>query len=124
MTWYVDKLRAFLLFGDYSLQLSDLIVPALTLLLLFPAISFGQFLTPESEPEPVEPRSLEQLAMAADLVALVQVADTDYAFTRGFPSGGTAFLKVLIPYKVTRPLEEFLEVRAIAKHRFPRRADK
>lgn len=91
---------------------------ALALLLLFPAISLGQFLTPESEPEPVEPRSLEQLAMAADLVALVQVADTDYAFTRGFPSGGTAFLKVLIPYKVTRPLEEFLEVYEEGLHEF------
>lgn len=33
MTWYMERLRDFLLFGDYSLSLVDLIVPLLTLLL-------------------------------------------------------------------------------------------
>ena len=54
--------------------------------------------------------SLADLADAADLVALVQVRDTDYEYTRSFPSGGTAFLQVLIPYKVTRPFEDRVEV--------------
>jgi len=54
--------------------------------------------------------SLQELVAAADLVALVQVLDTDYEYSREFPSGGTAFLRVLIPYKVTRPLEDIIEV--------------
>ena len=40
MTWYVERLRDFLLFGDYSLGLYDLVVPAVTLLLLFAGIGF------------------------------------------------------------------------------------
>ena len=64
----------------------------------------------ESEEEPVPPVSLADLVENADLVALVQVLDTDYEYTREFPSGGRAFLRVLIPYKVTRSLEDILEV--------------
>ena len=60
----------------------------------------------ESRPPP----SLAELASASDLVALVRVLDTDYQYTREFPSGGTAFLQVLIPYKVSRPLEDVIEV--------------
>lgn len=63
--------------------------------------------TEEDAPAPV---TFRQLADAADLIALVQVADTDYQYTRGFPSGGTAFLRVLIPYKVSRPLPDLVEV--------------
>jgi ABC-type polysaccharide/polyol phosphate export permease len=40
MAWYVEKLRAFLLFGDYSLGAGDLLVPALTLLVLFAGFRF------------------------------------------------------------------------------------
>ena len=40
MAWYVEKLRDFLLFGDYALGLSDLAVPALTLLILFLGFRF------------------------------------------------------------------------------------
>lgn len=40
MGWYVEKLRAFLLFGDYRLGLHDLAVPALTLLLLWAGLRF------------------------------------------------------------------------------------
>lgn len=40
MTWYVERLRAFLLFGDYAMGAADLVIPALTLLLLFAGIRF------------------------------------------------------------------------------------
>lgn len=56
------------------------------------------------------PSDLAGLAARADVVAVIQVLDTDYEYTRDFPSGGTAFLKILIPYKVTRPLKGILEV--------------
>jgi hypothetical protein len=61
-------------------------------------------------PQPAQKVLLRDLVRQADLVALVQVLDTDYEYTRAFPSGGTAFLRVLIPYKVTRPLEDVIEV--------------
>lgn len=67
----------------------------------------AQEIEEESAPAPVK---LEALVSESDLVALVRVLDTDYEYTRGFPSGGTAFLEVLIPYKVLRPLEDILEV--------------
>jgi len=53
---------------------------------------------------------LEELASAADLVALVQVRDTDYEYARGFPVGGTAFLGILIPYKLTHPVDDIVDV--------------
>lgn len=53
-----------------------------------------------AESETAEPPSLQQLAGQADVVAITRVLDTDYAYTRDFPSGGTAFLRVLIPYKM------------------------
>lgn len=56
------------------------------------------------------PPTLEELAAEADLVALVQVLDTDYEYARDFPVGGTAFLRVLIPYKLDRPLPDIIEV--------------
>ena len=56
------------------------------------------------------PKSLETLAEAADLVALVQVLDTDYEYARDFPVGGTAFLRILIPYKLDRPRPDIIEV--------------
>ncbi|NND45749.1 MAG: hypothetical protein HKN58_10525 [Xanthomonadales bacterium] len=64
----------------------------------------------QEEPSPAPTLTLAQLAEAADLVAVVRVLDTDYQYTREFPSGGSAFLEVLIPYKVSRPLEDILEV--------------
>lgn len=54
--------------------------------------------------------SLSSLAAKADLVAVVQVADTDYVYTRDFPSEGSAFLKVLIPYKPRDTREDIIEV--------------
>jgi lipopolysaccharide transport system permease protein len=40
MTWYVGRLRDFLLFGDYRLGFGDLVVPALTLLLFWLSLRF------------------------------------------------------------------------------------
>ncbi len=54
--------------------------------------------------------SLTELATKADLVAIAQVKDTDYVFTRSFPSEGSAYLKILIAYKLNRPGEEIIEV--------------
>ena len=64
----------------------------------------------EDQPPPVEPVSLASLVEASDLVALAQVADTDYVYARGFPTGGTAILRPLIGYKLTRPLEDLFEL--------------
>ncbi len=56
------------------------------------------------------PISLSSLSARADLVAVVQVKDTDYVYTRNFPSEGSAFLKVLIPYKPADTREDIIEV--------------
>jgi hypothetical protein len=87
---------------------TGVIMRTLTLLaayLLLPLFSAAQ----EPAPEPAPP-ALAELASAADLIAVVRVLDTDYAYTREFPSGGSAFLEVLVPYKVSRPLEDIIEV--------------
>lgn len=86
-------------------------------LILLPLAAQGQ-LPAETEKAEITPLSLAELAAQADLVALVQIADTDYEYTRDFPSGGTAFLKVLIPYKVTRALEDLIEVYEEGLHDF------
>lgn len=49
MTWYVDKLRAFLLFGDYSIKATDLVVPILTLLMVFIGFRFFRRVSPHFE---------------------------------------------------------------------------
>jgi len=49
--------------------------------------------------------SLAGLTAQADLVALVQTRDTDYLERREIPVGGSAYLKVLIPYKTDRPVD-------------------
>jgi hypothetical protein len=48
------------------------------------------------------PATLSELAATADLVALAQVRDTDYRRQRDIPVSGSAFLKILIPYKADR----------------------
>ena len=49
--------------------------------------------------------SLTDLAARSDLVALAQVRDTDYRRQREIPVSGSAYLRVLIPYKgATRDL--------------------
>ena len=64
----------------------------------------------ENKEQEVQAVSLTELATKSDLVAIAQVKDTDYVFTRSFPSEGSAYLKVLIAYKVNRPGEEIIEV--------------
>ena len=60
--------------------------------------------------EPVAgPVSLAELAARADLVVLAQAKDTDYLRRRDIPVSGSAYLKVLIPYKTDGPLD-ILEV--------------
>jgi len=49
--------------------------------------------------------SLAQLAAKADLIVLAQARDTDYFLRREIPVSGSAYLKVLIPYKVDRPVD-------------------
>ena len=55
------------------------------------------------------PVSLAELAARADLVVLAQTKDTDYLRRRDIPVSGSAYLKVLIPYKTDGPLD-ILEV--------------
>ena len=40
MTWYVERLRDFLLFGNYEFTTQDLVVPLLTILVLFAGFRF------------------------------------------------------------------------------------
>ncbi len=56
------------------------------------------------------PVSLSELAEKADLVAVAQVKDTDYVYTRSFPSEGSAYLKILIAYKLKPETGEIIEV--------------
>jgi len=51
-----------------------------------------------TEPQ-TPPVSLADLAGRADLVVLAQARDTDYFVRREIPVSGSAYLKVLIPYK-------------------------
>ncbi len=59
---------------------------------------------------PVAAISLSDLAAKSDLVAVVQVRDTDYVYARDFPNEGSAFLRILIAYKQNRQDEEIIEV--------------
>ena len=88
--------------------------PVKNIVALFIGLSFIAFVPAMAQDETVEEALpavlLADLAADADLIALVRVLDTDYEYTREFPSGGTAFLKILIPYKVSRPLEDIIYV--------------
>lgn len=57
----------------------------------------------------IAPISLAELAAKADLVALAQVRDTDYFNRRGIPVSGSAYLRILIPYKAGQA-DEIIEV--------------
>ncbi|NNL00060.1 MAG: hypothetical protein HKO88_13505 [Xanthomonadales bacterium] len=72
--------------------------------------SFAQTADGKSREQAVSPQTLSALAAKADLVAVAQVKDTDYVFTRSFPSEGSAFLQLLITYKKNKPGEEIVEV--------------
>ena len=49
MTWYVDRLRGFLLFGDFGMGVADLVVPLLTLLMFGLALIFFRRFSPHFE---------------------------------------------------------------------------
>lgn len=59
--------------------------------------------------------SLVDLASRADVVVLAQARDTDYVYRREFPVEGSAYLRVLIPYKVDKPLD-IIEVYELGLH--------
>jgi len=40
MSWYVERLRDFILLGNYGLSLTDLAVPVLTVVVLWGSLSF------------------------------------------------------------------------------------
>ncbi len=49
--------------------------------------------------------SLEDLAAKADVIVLAQVKDTDYFYRHEHPVNGSAYLKVLIPYKTDKAMD-------------------
>ena len=59
--------------------------------------------------------SLTELAARSDLVALAQVRDTDYRLQREIPVSGSAYLRVLIPYKGAAR-DELVEVYEFGLH--------
>ena len=48
---------------------------------------------------------LADLAAKADVIVLAQVKDTDYFYRHEYPVNGSAYLKVLIPYKIDKPMD-------------------
>ncbi len=77
--------------------------------------------TPEAARSPAEPAlepaidtpaaarpTLAELAAGADLVALAQVYYTDYDYKRGFPVRGSAYLRILIGYKVPKDIDSLV----------------
>ena len=55
--------------------------------------------------------SLAELAEEADLIAVARVEQVDYEKTRSFPSAGSAFLEILIPYKGDVAQGDWIEVK-------------
>jgi len=51
------------------------------------------------------PVSLAELAQKSDAIMLAQVKDTDYFYRHEYPVNGSAYLKVLIPYKLDQPAD-------------------
>lgn len=75
-----------------------------------PARALYAFLTLSLTAAPVHaeetgPISLTDLAAKSDLVALAQVRDTDYLVRREIPVSGSAYLRVLIPYKTDQAVD-------------------
>lgn len=71
---------------------------------------------PAHSAETVPVISLDRLAKKADLVAVAQVKDTDYVYTRSFPSEGSAFLSLLITYKSDKPAAEIIQINEKGLH--------
>jgi hypothetical protein len=66
---------------------------------------FAGFSAAAEMPAPMEAVSLSELARSADLVALAQARDTDYRMQRDIPISGSAYLKILLPYKMDRAID-------------------
>jgi ABC-type polysaccharide/polyol phosphate export permease len=49
MTWYVGRLRDFLLLGNYGVSWYDLLVPLLTVLLFWASLAFFRRFSPHFE---------------------------------------------------------------------------
>jgi len=49
MSWYIERLRDFLLFGNYELSVGDLIVPLVSILLFWAALAFFRRFSPHFE---------------------------------------------------------------------------
>ena len=60
--------------------------------------------------------SLTELAEKSDLVAVAQVRDTDYVYTRSFPSEGSAFLSILIAYKPGKTSGDIIQINEKGLH--------
>lgn len=68
------------------------------------------------EERPVPPISLADLGAKAEVIVLAQVKDTDYFYRRGYPVRGSAYLKILIPYKIDKPMMEIIEIHEQGLH--------
>jgi len=81
-------------------------------LLIFSTLVCATEVTPPGNDieQKTSPISLSDLAAKADFVAVAQVKDTDYTYTRSFPSEGSAFLKILISYKSGKTDEKIIEI--------------
>lgn len=60
---------------------------------------------PANDERPVPPISFADLGATAEVIVLAQVKDTDYFYRHGYPVSGSAYLKILIPYRIDQPLE-------------------
>ncbi|AKS42588.1 hypothetical protein [Wenzhouxiangella marina] len=69
---------------------------------LFSASAFAQ--SPEGS-EAVQRLHPSQLAAESDVVVLAQLDRLDYQRRRGFPVSGNAWIRVLVPYKLPRPMD-------------------
>jgi hypothetical protein len=85
-------------------------MPLILLVILAVSLSIDSGFAIEETSQKTAALSLSELAAKADLVAVAQVKDTDYVYTRAFPSEGSAYLKILIAYKHNQPDEDIVEV--------------
>lgn len=79
----------------------------ITLLLFLPAVLTS---ATDSDDPLMAPVSLAELTASADLVVLAQTRDTDYFMRREIPVSGSAYLRVLIPYKGAESPAGLIEV--------------
>ncbi len=90
---------------------------AMTLSLLSASVAIAAdptFSTPPKKtvPAPPELTSFAQAANWADTIAIAQVEDIDYKKKRNLNASGTAWLKILVPYKGDINKDDYIEVKA------------